>query len=304
MSRYERLDELRRQMDEQARLNTRLPELYRQWDALTAQQPELARAAEQARKRADRRPLFRRSGAREEQARQEARTAAAKYKEAVQSLAAVEEELRSAQARLEEIKDCREEYDALLAEKAEALRSVGGPAADGLLALDGQIAGLGAQESVLAETVSCGKDVLRLASAITASLNRAEKAGAWDRRGSGLIPGVEKRAALKDAQDGTTELKAALERFQNRLADMGEQSVSPAQADVSVPLGGADLLLDNLLVDSIVQREIIGAAGPIRDVTDRTAALLARLTPRLEQLQHELADARTRRDALVAAAPL
>ncbi len=304
MSRYDQLNEFRRQMDEQARLNARLPELYQQWDALTAEMPELARAAAQAQKRAERRPLFRRSGGREEQARQDARTAAARHEEAVQALSAVEEELRSARARLEEIKDCRRDYDALWAEKAAALRAAGGPAADELLALDGEIAGLEAREGELAETIACGREVLRLSSSILAALNRAEKAGGWDRRGGGLIPGAEKRSALKDAKAEAGELKTALENFRARLAGTGEQAVSPEQADISVSLGGADLLLDNLLTDSVVQREITGAQGPIRDVTDRTAALLDRLTPGLEQLQHDLAGARARRDALVAAAAL
>ncbi len=304
MSRYDQLDEFRRQMDEQARLNARLPELYQQWDALTAELPELAKAAAQAQKRAERRPLFRRSGGREEQARQDARTAAARQEEAAQALSAVEEELRSARARLDEIKNCQRDYGALLAEKAAALRTAGGPAAGELLALDGEIAGLEAREGDLAETIACGREVLRLGSAILAALNRAEKAGGWDRRGGGLIPGAEKRAALKDAKADAGELRAALEELRARLAGTGEQSVSPEQADVSVSFGGADLLLDNLLTDSAVQREITGAQGPIRDVTDRTAALLDRLTPELEQLQHDLADARVRRDALVAAEAL
>ncbi len=305
MDRYDQqLSELRRQMDEQARLNARLPELYQQWDALTAAVPELAKAAEQAQKQADRRPLFRRSGEQEEQAQREAHTAAAKHREAVQSLAAVEEELRSARARLEALEGCQQKYDALLAEKAGALRSAGGPAADELRALDGQIAGLEAQEAELAETAACGREVLRLSSSILAALNRAEKAGGWDRRGGGLIPGVEKRAALKDAKADAAELRAALENFRARLAGTGEQAVSPEQADISVSFGGADLLLDNRLVDFVVQDEIIGAQGPIRDVTNRTAAVLDRLKPRLEQLQAELAAARARRDGLTAAATL
>ena len=207
MSRYDQLAELRRQMDEQARLNARLPELYRRWDALTAELPELAKAAERAQKRADRRPLFRPGGGREEQARLAAREAAAKREEAAQALSAVEEELRSARARLEEIKDCQRDYCALLAEKAAALRA-GGPAAEELLALDGEIAGLEAREGELEETVACGNEVLRLGSSILAALNRAEKAGGWDRRGGGLIPGAEKRAALKDEAKPEAEPEA------------------------------------------------------------------------------------------------
>ena len=305
MDRYDQqLSELRRQMDEQTRLNARLPELYQQWDALTAAVPELAKAAEQAQKQADRRPLFRRSGEQEEQARLAAREAAAKREEAAQALSAVEGELRSARARLEEIKDCQRDYGALLAEKAAALRAADGPAADELRALDGQIAGLEAQEAELAETVACGNEVLRLSSAITACLNQAEKLGWWDILGADLIPGVEKHNALKDAKADAAELKSALERFQTRLAGTGEQGVSPDQADISISFGGADLLLDNLLTDSAVQREITGAQGPIRDVTNRTAAVLDRLKPRLEQLQAELAAARARRDGLTAAATL
>ena len=305
MDRYDQqLSELRRQMDEQARLNARLPELYQQWDALTAAVPGLAKAAEQAQKQADRRPLFRRSGEQEEQAQREAHTAAAKHGEAVQSLAAVEEELRSARARLEALEGCQQKYDALLSEKAGALRSAGGPAANELRALDGQIAGLEAQEAELAETVACGNEVLRLSSAITACLNQAEKSGWWDILGADLIPGVEKHNALKDAKADAAELKSVLERFQTRLAGTGEQGVSPDQADISVSFGGADLLMDNRLVDFVVQDEIIGAQGPIRDVTNRTAAVLDRLKPRLEQLQAELAAARARRDGLTAAATL
>lgn len=304
MDRYDQqLSELRRQMDEQTRLNARLPELYQQWDALTAAVPELAKAAEQAQKQADRRPLFRRSGEQEEQAQREAHTAA-KHREAVQSLAAVEEELRSARARLEALEGCQQKYDALLAGKAGALRSAGGPAADELQALDGQIAGLEAQEAELAETVACGNEVLRLSSAITACLNQAEKLGWWDILGADLIPGVEKHNALKDAKADAAELKSALERFQTRLAGTGEQGVSPDQADISISFGGANLLMDNRLTDFVVQDEIIGAQGPIRDVTNRTAAVLDRLKPRLEQLQAELAAARARRDGLTAAATL
>ena len=62
--------------------------------------------------------------------REEAYAARVKYDAAARELTAVEDELARYEAELSGLRDCERQYDAVLQEKAAAVKSAGGPAAE------------------------------------------------------------------------------------------------------------------------------------------------------------------------------
>lgn len=111
--------------------------------------------------------------------REEAYAARVKYDAAARELTAVEDELARYEAELSSLRDCERQYDAVLQEKAGAVKAAGGPAAEEILKLEERLAFLESQKRELREAVSAGNSALSTANHVLSSLDSAEGWGTW-----------------------------------------------------------------------------------------------------------------------------
>ncbi|MCM3635052.1 hypothetical protein [Paenibacillus camelliae] len=186
--------------------------------------------------------------------RQEALAAALKLQEAEQTLAELKEEQKENGLKLAELANAESEYNRLMHEKEEWLRTCPQSA----LELD-EMELLIAEKSLLLkelrEALSAGKSVMSHLSDASNSLEKAENWGNWDMwANGGLISTHIKHEHIDDARSYIHNANRQLEVFHKELADL-KQAI-----DVQVDIGGilkmADYWFDGLIADWIVQGRI------------------------------------------------
>ncbi len=92
--------------------------------------------------------------------------------------------------------------DALLEEKGELLKALGGETGARLARLDQQLDELEHQRREVGEAISAGRTAESALSAVLNSLDSAEDWGTWDMLGGGLLTTMAKHGHLDDAQAG------------------------------------------------------------------------------------------------------
>ena len=122
--------------------------------------------------------------------REEAYAARVKYDAAARELSAVEDELARYESELAGLRDCERQYDAVLQEKAAAVKAAGGTTAEEILKIEERLAFLNSQSRELREAVSAGNSARSTANQVLSSLDSAEGWGTWDLFGGGLIVAI------------------------------------------------------------------------------------------------------------------
>ena len=173
--------------------------------------------------------------------REEAYAARVKYDAAARELSAVEEELARCEAELAGMRDCQRQYDAVLQEKAAAVKAAGGATAEDILKIEERLAFLNSQSRELREAVSAGNSALSTADQVLSSLDSAEGWGTWDLFGGGLISDLAKHSHLDEAQGNIEHLQSQLRRFKTELADVR------ISADMQDNVGGILRFADYIL---------------------------------------------------------
>lgn len=197
--------------------------------------------------------------------RQEALAAALKLQEAEQTLAELKEEQKENGLKLAELANAESEYNRLMHEKEEWLRTCPQSA----LELD-EMELLITEKSLLLkelrEALSAGKSVMSHLSDASNSLEKAENWGNWDMwANGGLISTHIKHEHIDDARSYIHNANRQLEVFHKELADL-KQSID-VQVDISGILKLADYWFDGLIADWIVQ-------GRINDAQQQTSNAL------------------------------
>lgn len=179
--------------------------------------------------------------------RAEAYAARVRYDAEAARLAALEEDIRRCRDELQAVQDCRERYDALLAQKAARIKADGSEAAARLLELERQLGDCQARQKELTEAVDAGRRALDTADRLLRSLEDAGGLAVWDLAGGGLLADLAKHSTLDEAQQQLNCLHAQLGRLRTELADV------TVRASVSVQIEGfdrfADYFFDGLLAD-------------------------------------------------------
>ena len=234
--------------------------------------------------------------------RQEAYAAKVKYDAAARELAGVEEDLRRNADACARLQGCDRRYEAALEEKAQAVKSAGGPAARELLRLEERLSLLDDQRDELAEAIEAGSAALHTAEDVLESLGHAENWGTWDLLGGGLISDMAKYGHLDDAQRAVEQLQSQLRRFQTELADV------TVQADIQVGIGGflqfADCFFDGLFADWAVLDQIGQSKEQVLLTRDQIERILARLRDRVQDADREQTQLQAQLDELVLSAQL
>ena len=229
--------------------------------------------------------------------REEAYAARVKYDATARELSAVEAELARDEAELAGLRDCERQYDAVLKEKADAVKAAGGTSAEEILKAEERLAFLNNQSRELREAVSVGNSALSTANQVLSNLDSAEGWGTWDLLGGGLISDLAKHSHLDEAQGNIERLQSQLRRFKTELADVR------ISADMQVNIDGflrfADYFFDGLFADWAVLDKIGQSQERVHSTQRQIESVLSRLGTMQHSVEQEQAQLQNKLNSLV-----
>lgn len=308
MKKYnERLEELRQQIARKNRLEGVVKDLRAQKQELAEKVSALEAAA--SREQADVDKLEGRSlaafyymvigkkGEMLNKEREEAYVAKVKYDAAVCEAKAVEADLVSAEEELRGLRYSEQDYHQTLQEKAKALRTAGGTAAEQIIGLEEKILQIENQKKELNEAILAGKAAIGIADKVLSSLDSAEGWGTWDLFGGGLISDLAKHSHLDEAQGLVESLQVQLRRFKTELADV------TIHADMQVNVDGflrfADYFFDGLFADWAVLDKINQSKSQVQQTRGQISKVLSKLDDVLRSANGEQKSVQYKLDELV-----
>ena len=212
--------------------------------------------------------------------REEAYAARVKYDAAARELAAVEDDLARFEAELSSLRNCEQQYEAVLKEKAEAVKVAGGTTAEEILTLEERLSFLKSQSRELREAISAGNSALNTTNHVLSSLDSAEGWGTWDLFGGGLISDLAKYSHLDEAQGNIEHLQSQLRQFKTELADV--KITADMQVNVDGFLRFADYFFDGLFADWAVLDQIHQSQSQVSS----TKYQIENILTQLNEMQH------------------
>lgn len=235
--------------------------------------------------------------------RQEAYAARVKYDAAKGELDAAQDDLARCESELFALRGCEEEYAALLQQKAEAVKSAGGAAAEEMLKTEERLAFLKAQQKELHEAITAGHNARRSAQSVLESLGSAENWGMWDMfGGGGIVTHLAKHEHLDEAQSHIESLQSDLRRFKTELSDV------EVHANMQVTIEGflrfADFFFDGLFADWAVLDHIHQSQQQVESTLAQIETLLSQLKATQSNTEGEIARLSAALDNLVRNAQL
>ncbi len=207
--------------------------------------------------------------------RREASAAKVKLDAAERELAAVDNEIREIQARLQELYGCEQAYSTALQEKRSTMQS-STPEGAQILDLEEKIAFLENQKKEIREAISAGHCALGTADSVLSELEDADDWNTWDMfGGGGIITHMAKHNHLDEAQEKVEQLQRNLCRFKTELADIN------IHADMQVSIDGflrfADYFFDGLFADWAVGDHINESQSSLENVKGQVRSALRKL---------------------------
>ena len=213
--------------------------------------------------------------ARLSQERREALAAKLQYDQAQRDLEDIDGRIRAVLGEKDSLRIDRIRRDALLEEKGELLKQMGGEAGARLTELDQRLDELESQRREVGEAISAGRSAETALSSVLNSLDSAEDWGTWDMFGGGLLSTMAKHEHLDDAQAGIGYAQNCLSRFRTELADV--QHMDIPQVYIGEFATFADYFFDGLFADWYVQSRIHDAQRGVEAVDSRVCEALNRL---------------------------
>ena len=187
--------------------------------------------------------------------------------------------------------------DALLEEKGELLKALGGETGARLARLDKQLDELEHQRREVGEAISAGRTAESALSAVLNSLDSAEDWGTWDMLGGGLLTTMAKHGHLDDAQAGIGWAQQCLSRFRTELADVRDMELPQVQVGEFATF--ADYFFDGIFVDWYIQSRINDAQRGVEAVDSRVCEVLNRLQWMDQELAEEQDGLKREREGLL-----
>ena len=187
--------------------------------------------------------------------------------------------------------------DALLEEKGELLKALGGETGARLARLDQQLDELEHQRREVGEAISAGRTAESALSAVLNSLDSAEDWGTWDMLGGGLFTTMAKHGHIDDARAGIDHAQRALSRFRTELADVRDMELPQVQVGEFATF--ADYFFDGIFVDWYIQSRINDAQRGVEAVDSRVCEVLNRLQWMDQELAEEQDGLKREREGLL-----
>lgn len=235
--------------------------------------------------------------ARLSQERREAMAAQLQYDQARRDLEDIDDRIRAVLGEKERLRVDRIRRDALLEEKAELLKQMGGESGARLTELDQRLDELESQRREVSEALFAGEGAEQALAAVLDSLDRAGDWGTWDLLGGGMLATMAKHEHLDDAQAGIGWAQQCLSRFRTELADVGHMEIP--QVHIGEFATFADYFFDGLFADWFVQSRIHDAQDGVSGVHLHVLHALGRLRELDAALAGEQAGLEGERDRLL-----
>ncbi|HWP51393.1 MAG TPA: hypothetical protein VN626_06825 [Clostridia bacterium] len=208
--------------------------------------------------------------------REEAYAASVKYDVAARELSAVDDDIRRGEAEISRLRGCEQQYEQLLKDKLEAIKSSGSQETMVIFRAEEHLSYLESQMKELQEALHAGKAALETTDGILSSLNSAEGWGTWDLLGGGLFSDMAKHSHLNDAQQEVEYLQVQLRRFKTELTDV------TIHADMQVSIDGflhfADYFFDGLFADWAVLDRINQSQTQVQNTKSQIERVINRLS--------------------------
>ena len=219
------------------------------------------------------------------QERREALAAKLQYAQAQRDLEDIDERIGVLLREKEGLRTDRIRRDALLEEKAELLKALGGETGARLTELEQQLDELENQRREVGEALSAGRAAETALSSVLNSLDSAENWGTWDMFGGGMFATMAKHGHLDDAQTNIVYVQHHLSRFRTELADV--QRMDVPQVCIGEFATFADYFFDGLFADWFVQSKIHDAQDGVSEVQTKVLHALRQLEQMDETMQGE-----------------
>ena len=130
------------------------------------------------------------------------------------------------------------------------------------------------------EAIQAGEAALASMDKAREKLESAKNWGLFDMFGGGVFSGLMKHSKIDDASSYMEEAKQSIVTFERELRDVS------LSADFSVEVGSfmrfADIFMDNVFFDIMVQSQINEAITSLDQVSDQIRSILVKLYPLLE----------------------
>lgn len=219
------------------------------------------------------------------QERREALAAKLQYDQAQRDLEDIDGRIRAVLGEKDSLRIDRIRRDALLEEKAELLKALGGETGARLTELEQQLDELENQRREVGEALSAGRAAETALSSVLNSLDSAENWGTWDMFGGGMFATMAKHGHLDDAQTNIVYVQHHLSRFRTELADV--QRMDVPQVCIGEFATFADYFFDGLFADWFVQSRIHDAQDGVSEVHTKVLHALRQLEQMDETMQGE-----------------
>ena len=232
-----------------------------------------------------------------DQERREAMAAKCQYEQARSDLDYLERKLSDLIREREGLLSAPSQLEDLWEEKAQLVKSMGGPRGERLVALDREQTELLHQQKELREAISAGENAKRLLGQVQDDLDSARSWGTWDMLGGGLVATMAKHDRLDSAQSSIRAAQRALSDFRTELADVGRLEVPSIQIGEFATF--ADYFFDDIFSDWYVQSSIKKAQYGISEARMKLTAALRTLTAARQDLDERLAQLDRERENLL-----
>ena len=231
------------------------------------------------------------------QERREELAARLQYDQARRDAEDLEERIRDLLQEREELRAIRTQLEALLGEKAERLKELGGTGGTRLAELDRALDALAAQRREVGEALHAGRQAEQALSGVLDSLDSAESWGTWDMLGGGLFTTMAKHGHIDDARAGIDHAQRALSRFRTELADVRDMELPQVQIGEFATF--ADYFFDGFFTDWYIQSRINDAQRGVEAVDSRVCEVLNRLQWMDQKLAEEQNGLKRERESLL-----
>ena len=229
--------------------------------------------------------------------KREAYAARLRLQEAERQRDEIRYEIRLRQERIKASETCEQQYEALLREKAEAVRKEDPVLAKKLTELEQRELGLTSRKKELEEAFAAGRQAMDHIRAAIVDLDDAEGWSTWDIFGGGLIVDAMKYSSMDDAQQKMEQVQSDLRRYQAELADVAQTAAFDLQPDGFLQF--ADFFWDNIFSDLAVRDHIYQSQGQMQTLREQVQQIQTNLERELDETEQGLKALREEKSELI-----
>ncbi|WP_312470323.1 hypothetical protein [Neobacillus sp.] len=195
------------------------------------------------------------------------------------------------------LKNAEYEYQQVLIQKENMIKSSTSPFAAKVFELSEQEGALKAHITQLLEANDAGKRVERALSDAIRSLEKAENWGTWDILGGGTISSIVKHQHIDQAESDLHRAQTSMREFQKELLDVQETAFP--EVNISGMLKFADFFFDGFIADFMVQGKIKGSLDQTRSHRAKTKDILLKLEAQSVENKKELEKIQNEKQSIV-----